>query len=153
MSNKANILNIFFSLVKMFLIALGPDKLFKKRFLFFRNISKTVRDIEKKLWNQICRASSFITTKVLCFFFEIFKAFWDKCFQRIAKNTPSPNYRDILVRLYLLVEVLDWRPIATCTETFVQIGDFVRKISTNKLFRTNIQPPHTHNPVFLTFQC
>jgi len=42
-----------------------------------------------------------------------------------------------MVRLYCLGEVLDLTPIATYTVIFIQIGQLFRKISTDKLFRTD----------------
>ena len=42
-----------------------------------------------------------------------------------------------MVRLYWLGEVLDSTPIATYTAIFIQIGQLFRKISTDKLFRTD----------------
>jgi len=54
-----------------------------------------------------------------------------------------------MVRLYWLGEVLDSTPIATLTVIFIQIGQLFRKISTDKLFRTDKQidrqtGTHTH---------
>jgi len=50
-----------------------------------------------------------------------------------------------MVRLYWLGEVLDSTPIATYTVIFIQIGQPFRKISTDKLFRTDRQTDrHTH---------
>ena len=57
----------------------------------------------------------------------------------MQKSPPSPNYGEILVRLYWLGEVFDSRPIATYNEIFIQIGQLVRKIFTDKLFRTDRQ--------------
>jgi len=47
----------------------------------------------------------------------------------------------MLVRLFWLGEVRDSRPIATYTEIFIKISLLVRKISTDKLPRTD---RHTH---------
>jgi len=44
-----------------------------------------------------------------------------------------------MVRLYWLGEVLDSTPVATYTVIFIQIGQLFRKISTDKLFRTDRQ--------------
>ena len=52
-----------------------------------------------------------------------------------------------MVRLYWLGDVLDSTPIATYTAIFMQIGQPFRKISTDKLFRTDRQTDrqtHTH---------
>ena len=48
-----------------------------------------------------------------------------------------------MVRLYWQGDVFDSRPIATYTEIFIQIGQLVRKIFTDKLFRTD-RHTHTH---------
>jgi len=48
-----------------------------------------------------------------------------------------------MVRLYWLGEVLDSTAIATYTASFIQIGQVFRKISTDKLFRTD-RETHTH---------
>ena len=44
-----------------------------------------------------------------------------------------------MVRLFWLGEVPDSTPIATYTVIFIQIGQLFRKISTDKLFRTDRQ--------------
>jgi len=44
-----------------------------------------------------------------------------------------------MVRLYWLEEILDSTPIANYTVNFIQIGQLFRKISTDKLFRTQRQ--------------
>jgi len=44
-----------------------------------------------------------------------------------------------MVRLSWLGEVLDSTPIATYTAIFIQIGQLFRKISPDKLFRTDRQ--------------
>ena len=52
-----------------------------------------------------------------------------------------------MVRLYWLGDVLDSTPIATYTAIFMQIGQLFRKISTDKLFRTDRhtdRQTHTH---------
>jgi len=80
-------------------------------------------------------------------FFDIFNIFRVIRVQRIAKITPFPNYGEILVRLYWQGEVFDSTPIATYTEIFMQISQLVRKISTDKLFRSDRQThtyTHTH---------
>ena len=55
-----------------------------------------------------------------------------------------------MVRLYWLGEILDSTPIATYTVIFIEIGVLLRKISTDKLFRTDRQTDrHTHTHVKL----
>ena len=120
--------------VKTFWRPLAPDKLFSKTVLpkYLKNRLR----YRKKLRNQICRSFNFTSTRIHLFF-DIFNSFRDIRVQRIATPPPSPNYGEILVRLYCLGEVFDSTPIATYTKIFIQIGQLIRKISTDKLFRTD----------------
>ena len=60
----------------------------------------------------------------------------------MQKSPPSPNYGEIMVLLYWLGEVLDSTPIATYTVIFIQIGQLFRKISSDKLLRTQTVQNH-----------
>jgi len=121
----------------------SPWQTFSKN-SFFRNISETVRHIEKMycIWT-ICRSSNFTPTRSSLFLIS-FMVVGIKGFKVLQKKSPSPNYGEILVRFFWLGEVLDSKPSATYTEIFIQIDQRVRKITTDKLFRTD-----THTPVKL----
>ena len=59
-------------------------------------------------------------------FFDILKSARDIMgFQEFQKS-PLPKFAEILIRLYMVEEVLDSRLIATYT--FIQIGQLVRNI-------------------------
>jgi len=95
--------------VKTFSKLLALDKLFSKT-VFFRNISKPVRDVGKNTHNQICRSLNFTLIRSALFsdFSNKFRDIW---VHRIAKITPHPKlWGIILVKLYCLGEVIDSRP-------------------------------------------
>jgi len=74
-----------------------------------------------------------------CYMISIF--FWRYYGSKNCKNQPPYQFGELLVRLYPPGNVLHPRLIATYTKVFVY--QLVRKISTDKLFRTQ-KDRHTH---------
>jgi len=106
----------------MFLKALAPDKLYSKLFFFPLNYLKNREGYRKKFTST----TQFLIIYI-CFRFRDIKV------KRMAKIDPLPKFGETFIQLLSLRVARNSGVIATFAENFVQINEFLRNISSDKV--------------------